>query len=186
MGKLTKYLLPHERSLLETGQLQDNTHQNASSVWLSSPSCSETPDGTTLVYRPMGDVELAWLRETGLLPATQPYQAIIQGEVGRRYAEKFLNGRKKVDTHPSSVVEFAAPAELVERLFAEHTKVEDGALSCGLGSAAGRGLPSFNAALEAGEATWRIVTVKAGPSTRPSASSQPASRPGRRKSRDGA
>ena len=178
MGKLNKHLLPHERALLEAGQLQDKTHQNASSVWLSSPSPSEAPDGTTLVYRPIGDAELTCLRETGQLPATQPYQAIIQGEVGRQYAEKFLNGRKKVDTHPSSVVEFAVRAELIERLFAKHSKIEDGTLSCGLGSAAGSGLPSFNAALEAGEATWRIVTVKAGPSTRPT-SSQPDSAPSR-------
>ena len=33
-AKLKKYLLPHERDLLEKGFLQNDTHANASSLWL--------------------------------------------------------------------------------------------------------------------------------------------------------
>ncbi|KAH3745258.1 hypothetical protein Pelo_13360 [Pelomyxa schiedti] len=108
----------------------------------------------------MGDEEVLYLVNNNQLPNTQPYQAIIQGSVGRDYAEKYLNGKKHVDTNPTTVVEFVAPRRLLEDLFARQHKVEDGALSMGLGHKAGRGLPLFNASLASGETTWRIVKVK--------------------------
>lgn len=113
-----------------------------------------------LLYRPMGDAELLALLRDGTLPATQPYQAVMEGAGGRAYAEKYLNGRKWVDTHPTSVVEFCVPASLHDELYALQHKVEDGAVSMGLGSKAGGGLPLLNAALTSGAATFRLVKVK--------------------------
>ena len=54
----------------------------------------------------MGDTELLFLLQYNQLPDTQPYQAIIEGERGRVYAEKYLNGKKWVDSCPTTVVEF--------------------------------------------------------------------------------
>ena len=155
-------LLPHERALLARGALHDVTHARASSIWLHARSTSAVDDtsAVTTVYRPMGDGEACHLVAHGMLPATQPYQAIIEGERGRGYAEKYLVGHKKVDTDPTTVVEFVVPRSLIAALFARQHKVEDGAMSMGLGAKAGDGLGEFNAALERGEATWRIVTIK--------------------------
>jgi hypothetical protein len=108
----------------------------------------------------MGDIELAFLIETGTLPATQPYQAIVRGHGGRIYAHKFVDGMKKSDANPTTVVEFDLPTALVESLFATQHKAEDGALSHGLGTFAGRTLPTFNACLASGDATFRVVRVK--------------------------
>lgn len=166
IGKLARFLLPHEQALLAAGSLEDHTHAGASSAVLHAPS-GTLAEGDTLVYRPVGDVEASYLREHGILPDTQPYQAIIEGEGGRAYAEKFISGSKKSDAHPTTVVEFAAPASLITSLFETHSKIEDGAISTGLGSKAGKGLPRFNAALADGSARWRIVTVRAGPRNRP-------------------
>ncbi|GIQ85060.1 hypothetical protein KIPB_006672 [Kipferlia bialata] len=113
-----------------------------------------------LLYRPVGDLELLHLLEHGTLPDTQPYQAVIEGEAGRLYAEKFVLGSKKVNTHPRTVVEFCVPRSLVDTLFAMQHKCEDGVLSMGLGDKAGKGLPLFNEALSTGQATYRIVRVK--------------------------
>mmetsp|Transcript_37395 Transcript_37395/g.60890 ORF Transcript_37395/g.60890 Transcript_37395/m.60890 type:complete len:122 (+) Transcript_37395:3-368(+) len=113
-----------------------------------------------MVYRPMGDKEMGYLREQGTLPATQPYQTIVEGEGGRIYAEKYLRGHKSVDTAPTTVVEFEVPRALWDTLFNMQHKAEDGAVSHGLGDKGGKGLPLFNAALCNGEATWRIVLVK--------------------------
>ena len=159
-------LLPHERALLARGDLRDVTHARASSVWLRARSSSvaaaehSSSAATTTVYRPMGDGEARHLVAHGVLPATQPYQAIIEGERGRVYAEKYLLGRKKVDTCPTTVVEFLAPRSLIDALFARQHKIEDGAMSMGLGDKAGGGLDAFNEALARGEATWRVVAVK--------------------------
>jgi hypothetical protein len=49
---------------------------------------------------------------------------------------------------------------MIEALFENQSKVEDGAMSTGLGNKAGKGLSLFNASLSAGETTWRIVTTK--------------------------
>jgi len=95
-----------------------------------------------------------------LLSATQPYQAILEGALGRAYCEKYLSGQKWTNTHPSTVVEFRVPAALVAALMARQHKAEDGAVSMGLGSKAGGGLPLFNAALKDGTADFRIVKVK--------------------------
>ena len=143
----------------------------------------------------MGDLECGYLLKHGVLPSTQPYQAIIEGERGRTYAEKYLRGHKSVDTSPTTVVEFTAvrhwvvlrprclyfapyimhhhahppppplmvtmqPRHLIATLFEIQHKVEDGALSMGLGDKAGKGLPLFNASLASGETTYRIVLVK--------------------------
>merc|ERR1719284_551016 len=93
-------MLAHERALVASGELADVTHARASSTWLHAASSDER-DGIALVYRPMGDAECLHLVARGALPATQPYQAIIEGERGRVYAEKYLGGLKKVDTRPT-------------------------------------------------------------------------------------
>uniref|UniRef100_A0A0G4GVS9 Uncharacterized protein n=1 Tax=Chromera velia CCMP2878 TaxID=1169474 RepID=A0A0G4GVS9_9ALVE len=154
-------LLAHERALLDEGQLSNVTHQGASSVWLhaESSSSSEVPETHTRVYRPMGDEELGFLLQHGQLPPTQPYQAIIEGDNGRVYAEKYLNGKKWVDTHPTTVVEFVVPKQMVADLFKNQSKAEDGAVSTGLGHKAGGGLGVFNRALQE-SGRWRIVKVK--------------------------
>jgi hypothetical protein len=57
-------------------------------------------------------------------------------------------------------VEFLAPLTLIETLKGMQMKVEDGALSMGLGDKAGGGLPLFNESIKSGDTTWRIVKVK--------------------------
>ena len=151
-------LRPWERSLLDDGLLSDVTHTGSSSVWLDAPS-SVPAAGDTVLYRPMGDLELEYLLAHGALPSTQPYQAVIEAAAGRVYAEKYLNGKKWVDSAPTTVVEFTIPASVVTTLMAIQCKPEDGAMSMGLGSKAGGGLPIFNKAL-AESGSYRIVKVK--------------------------
>ena len=159
--KATK-LLPHEQALLGSGDLRDVTHKGSTSRWLTAPSTSrqDLPEGHTLVYRPMGDAEVHHLLQYNELPSTQPYQAIIEGTVGRVYAEKYLRGHKKVDTSPTTVVEFCITCELVDTLMNIQHKVEDGAISMGLGDKAGGGLPLFNNELSRSPLGFRIVLVK--------------------------
>jgi len=153
-------LLPHEQELLEKRELKDITHPGASAIWLHAESFSLEDERLVLVYRPMGDEECRHLLTRGALPDTHPYQTIVVGHVGRMYAEKYLRGRKSVDSSPTTVVEFMAPRALIQQLFAMQSKNEDGAISHGLGSKGGRGLPFFNASLENGETCFRIVLVK--------------------------
>lgn len=153
-------LLPHEQELVGSRQLEDITHAGASSIWLSARSTTLLGDTLTLVYRPVGDVEYAYLLNFGILPDTQPYQTIVEGDEGRTYAEKYLRGHKSVDSSPTTVLEFLAPRALIRQLFAMQSKNEDGAISHGLGSKGGRGLPLFNASLQNGDISWRIVFVK--------------------------
>merc|ERR1711972_1128265 len=108
----------------------------------------------------MGDVECAFLLANGILPDTQPYQTIVEGVGGRRYAEKYLRGHKSVDSSPTTVVEFTMPTSIIRKLFEMQSKNEDGAISHGLGEKGGRGLPLFNASLQSGETSFRIVSVK--------------------------
>jgi hypothetical protein len=108
----------------------------------------------------MGDLETIFLLDHNELPATQPYQAIIEGTVGRKYAEKYLRGIKKVDTSPTTVVECCVPCELVDTLMQMQHKVEDGAIIMGLGNKAGGGLPLFNDVLAKSPTSFRIVLVK--------------------------
>merc|ERR1711904_355343 len=108
----------------------------------------------------MGDIEFAHLLAHGVLPSTQPYQTIVEGDGGRTYAEKYLRGHKSVDSSPTTVVEFLVPRALIQQLFATQSKIEDGAISHGLGDKGGKGLPRFNASLQSGESTFRIVLVK--------------------------
>ena len=96
-----KRLLPHELALYNSDQLKNITHQGSSSIWLEALSTSP-PSGRTNVYRPMGDIEVIYLVEHGELPSTQPYQAIIEGENGRLYANKYLNGTKWTNTNPNN------------------------------------------------------------------------------------
>jgi hypothetical protein len=154
-----KRLLPHELALYNSGEIQNITHHGSSSIWLESLS-SSPPPGRTNVYRPMGDTEVIYLVEHGELPDTQPYQAIIEGENGRLYANKYLTGVKWTQTNPTTIVEFCAPTELIETLKQKQMKVEDGALSMGLGNKAGKGLPLFNESITKGETTFRIVKIK--------------------------
>eukprot|EP01060_Flectonema_neradi_P000611 TRINITY_DN10385_c0_g1_i1.p1 TRINITY_DN10385_c0_g1~~TRINITY_DN10385_c0_g1_i1.p1 ORF type:complete len:177 (+),score=21.28 TRINITY_DN10385_c0_g1_i1:39-569(+) len=155
-------LLPHEQRLVSSGELKNVTHTGSSSIWLSGDSSQDSKDQTR-VYRPMGDIEVLELLKTGQLPSTQPYQAIIEGDKGREYAEKYLTGKKWVDTAPTTVVEFVVPCKLVETLMAIQHKAEDGCLSMGLGNKAGNGLPLFNKSLQSGESSFRIVKVKRSP-----------------------
>jgi hypothetical protein len=152
-------LLPHEKALLHAGALVDVTHRRASSTWLRADS-SAVESGFVSVFRPMGDLELLFLLQHSQLPTTQPYQAIIEGASGRIYAEKYLNGKKWVDSCPTTVVEFIVPKVTVDTLMAVQHKAEDGAISMGLGSKAGKGLGLFNAALQQPGSSWKIVTVK--------------------------
>jgi hypothetical protein len=154
-----KRLLPHELALYNSGELKNITHHGSSSILLEALSSS--PDsGKTNVYRPMGDIEVNYLVEQGELPDTQPYQAIIEGENGRLYANKYLSGAKWTSTHPTTIVEFCAPIELIETLKQKQMKIEDGALSMGLGNKAGKGLPIFNESMRKGDTTFRIVKIK--------------------------
>lgn len=154
-----KRLLPHELALYNSGELQNVTHDRSSSIWLEAPSSVVSP-GHATVYRPMGDFEIEYLIQHGQLPSTQPYQAIIEGEIGREYANKYLCGAKWTRTNPTTIVEFIAPTQLIELLKSKQMKIEDGALSMGLGDKAGKGLPLFNESLRTGETTFRIVKVK--------------------------
>ena len=154
-----KRLLPHELALYEAGDLQNMTHHGSSSLWLEAPSSVSQP-GHTNVYRPMGDIEVRYLLEHGELPDTQPYQAIIEGHSGRVYANKYLTGAKRTNTNPTTIVEFCAPNELIETLKEKQMKIEDGALSMGLGSKAGKGLALFNESMRTGETNFRIVKIK--------------------------
>jgi hypothetical protein len=154
-----KRLLPHELVLYNTGALQNITHHGSSSIWLEAISLKPRPEQTT-VYRPMGDTEVMYLVEHGQLPDTQPYQAIIEGENGRSYAKKYLTGAKWTNTRPTTVVEFCTSITLIETLKQKQMKIEDGALSMGLGCRAGKGLALFNDSMRNGETTFRIVMVK--------------------------
>lgn len=157
--KVRRELKQHEKELVRSGLLKDATHEGASSIWLSAESTGDV-EGMTRLYRPMGDSEIEFLVSHGVLPPTQPYQTVVEGDVGREYAEKYLTGRKSVDTSPTTVVEFVCPTDLSKRLFSMQSKIEDGAMSHGLGDKGGKGLPIFNESLESGKTTWRIVRVK--------------------------
>ncbi len=158
-AKIKVKLLPHEKQLLDDHRLVDITHPKSSSKWLHADS-STPPAGFINVYRVMGDMELLYLLEHQQLPSTQPYQAIVEGEEGRRYMEKYLTGQKYVDTNPTTVVEFTIRQELKDRLFNMQHKIEDGVISMGLGDKAGNGLVYFNEELANGTSTFRIVKVK--------------------------
>jgi hypothetical protein len=157
--KYSKLLTDYERILVSNGSLENQTHKGASAIWLKTVLSTPENDKTT-VYRPMGDSETRYLVENGILPDTQPYQAIIEGENGYEYAFKYLSGKKHTDTHPSTIVEFIAPVDLIRKLEKKQSKVEDGAISMGLGFAGGKGLPLFNESMKNGETTFRIVAVK--------------------------
>ncbi|CAF1613425.1 unnamed protein product [Adineta ricciae] len=154
-----KRLLPHELELYQNGQSLNITHEGSSSIWLEAYS-SIPPDGKINVYRPMGDNEILYLLENNQLPASQPYQAIIEGENGRIYANKYLNGNKWTNSNPTTIVEFTVPIDLMELLKEKQMKIEDGALSVGLGCKAGKGLPLFNERIRDGLITYRIVKIK--------------------------
>ena len=156
-------LLPHEARLLASGELANVTHENSTAVWLSRPSSMiEVEDATrTVVYRHMGDEECAYLLAYGQLPDTQPYQTIVEGQVGRAYCDGYLRGlRKPSGNIVTTVVEFETTRALVNLLFSMQKKIEDGCFSHGLGDKGGNGLPLFNASLAAKETTFRIVLVK--------------------------
>jgi hypothetical protein len=84
----------------------------------------------------------------------------VEGHSGRWYSNKYLNGKKWTDTHPSTIVEFTAPSELIETLKKMQIKIEDGVMSMGLGHKAGKGLGLFNQSIKDGATTFRIVKVK--------------------------
>lgn len=154
-------LLPHEVELVKSGSLQNITHANASSIWLRAHSLSYVPENHELCYRHMGDTEFFHLLSTNQLPDTQPYQTLTRGSLnGRDYCESYMRSNKYVDTHPTTVVEFVCPRNLIDSFFAIQRKPEDGTLSHGMGSKAGRTLVRFNEALKNEFIQWRIVLVK--------------------------
>lgn len=152
-------LLKHEKELLQNGSIQNITHKKSSSVWLHTES-SNVDKPYVNVYRVMGDDELLYLLNNKQLPSTQPYQAIVIGQEGRNYMEKYLNGLKYVDTNPTTVVEFTILQTLYDKLFAIQHKIEDGTISIGLGKYAGNGLDLFNDDLVNDISHFKIVTVK--------------------------
>lgn len=156
MNKSVKIkLLDHEKQLLEQGSIQNITHKNANSICLHKKS-SVPPIDFVNVYRVMGDIELLFLINNNILPNTQPYQAIVEGEIGRKYMEKYLNGLKYVNSKPTTVVEFTIKKDLYNQMFKIQHKAEDGVLSIGLGNKAGNCLELFNAGIK----SFSIVTVK--------------------------
>jgi hypothetical protein len=165
MKKVPRELLAHEAELVERGVLRDVTHAGARSHFFEAAAgCSRKEDdareGTTLVYRHMGDRELFVLLERCQLPSTQPYQTLVRGDQGLAYCRKYLTGKKRVDTGVTTIVEFAAPTALVDSLFATFHKAEDGCISTGLGDKAGNTLPLFNAGLADGSVTFCPIVVK--------------------------
>lgn len=150
-------LLPHEKDLLKAGALIDVSHPGAKHIWLRCDSAYE--NNRISIYRHMGDIEFKYLLENNQLPSTQPYQTITKGEEGRRYCEKYLKGFKKVNTSITTIVEFMVDKNLIDKLFSIQSKIEDGTISHGLGSKAGRTLDMFNKSLKE-TTTWKIVMVK--------------------------
>ena len=157
-------LRAHETALLAAGELEDVSHHNASSKWLFAESTDENKlkKGRVLVYRHMGDGECSYLLEHNQLPDTQPYQTITRSQEGRRYCESYLRTNKFVNTNPTTVVEFECEKDMIDSFYEIQRKPEEGTLSHGLGSKAGKTLPIFNDGLRRGDTTWRIVLVKRG------------------------
>lgn len=146
---------------MKSGQLVDVTHKNASSVWLEAPSSVlDANADKCCIYRHMGDIEFAHLMSNGTLPDTQPYQTITRGPEGRSYCESYLRGTKKVDSDPTTVVEFICDKSMIDSFFAKQHKPEKGCISHGLGDKAGRTLSIFNESLALNKTIWRIVLVK--------------------------
>eukprot|EP00439_Symbiodinium_sp_Y106_P039898 s2022_g4.t2 len=165
-------LWPHEKTLLQSGALSEISHRGASSILLQAlhlekerdlpekEGLEETAEREELeaereelvsIFRHMTDKECSFLREHGILPDTQPYQTIVEGDEGFQYCKKYFCGKKKVTPSVSTIVEFLCPRTLVDQLFAMQWKIEDGARSHGLGDKGGKGLPIFNEALESGD-----------------------------------
>ena len=157
--KIYKSLLQHERDLLDRNELCNITHSKSTSAWLIS-KLSIVSDEFVNAYRPMGDIEILYLLEHNQLPTTQPYQAIIEGINGFYYSNKYLVGHKKVDTSPTTIVEFTMPKYFLEELKQIQSKIEDGAISVGLGDKAGGGITRFNEFIKDSKITFKIVKVK--------------------------
>ena len=131
-------LWPHEKALLESGILAEISHRGASSILLQARHFNdedmcleseklevekveeEVEDQQEMVriYRHMTDKECSFLREKGILPDTQPYQTIVEGDEGFQYCKKYFCGKKKVTPPVSTIVEFMCPRTLVDTLFA--------------------------------------------------------------------
>lgn len=147
-------LLDHEKQLLVENKLQNISHSSNSLVLRTKSSIPE--NNCVNVYRVMGDIEVLFLTNNKILPNTQPYQAIVEGENGRIYMEKYLFGLKYVDTVPTIVVEFTIEKELYNIMFKIQHKPEDCVMSIGLGNKAGKCLEMFNNGIK----KFNIVTVK--------------------------
>lgn len=148
-------LLEHEKQLLEQGLIKNVTYIGENSIHLYAKSSIAGNDYVN-VYRVMGDIELQFLLNNKILPNTQPYQAIVEGEIGRKYMEKYLNGLKYVNSKPTTVVEFTIKKYLYDQMFKIQYKAEDGVLSIGLGNKVCNCLNLFNASIK----SFSIVTVK--------------------------
>lgn len=67
---------------------------------------------------------------------------------------------KKVNTCQTIIVEFTIPEKLYVKLKSIQCKVEDGAISVGLGNKAGNGIIEFNECIKNKEIYYRVVKVK--------------------------
>lgn len=162
MIRSPKELWPHEQALVASGELVDVTHAGSKSHVFEAKRASPAPDsGRCCVYRHMGDVELQYVIDhNNQLPATQPYQTIVRGEEGFQYCKKYFGGGKRVDTDPTTILEFNCPTSLIDDLFSKFSKAEDGCMSHGLGDKAGKTLHLFNQGVSDGSITVRPVFVK--------------------------
>lgn len=165
--KAPRELAQHEKNLFSRGNLIEHTHKNCKyRIFFGELGRSRDmwddsfPDNMVEVYRHMGDCELQFLLQNGQLPATQPYQTVVEGVQGFQYCMKYFNGQKSVDTHVVTVIEFCCPTALVQSLFHTFHKAEDGCLSTGLGSKAGNTLNVFNCAQADGRIRWTPVFVR--------------------------
>jgi len=79
---------------------------------------------------------------------------------GRAYSNKYLVGKKRVNTSPTTIVEFVISIGLIGALKGMQMRIEEGAMSMGLGDKVGRGLSFFNKELMSGNSTFRSVKVK--------------------------
>lgn len=84
----------------------------------------------------------------------------MTGEEGFNYCRKYFGGGKRVDTCVTCIIEFDCEAEMIEELFKRYSKPEQGCMSTGLGSKAGKTLPLFNEHLKTGRITFQTVFVR--------------------------
>lgn len=156
---IPKELWPHEKEMVKQGLLKNITHEGSRHV-IYEGTPAVTQDWEAVVYRHMGDSELRFLLDENQLPDTQPYQTIVRGSEGLNYCKKYFGGGKQVDTEVTVIIEFVSEKTLIETLFQKFSKAEDGCMSHGLGSKAGKTLNLFNESIRTGKTTFRPIFVR--------------------------